>query len=660
MQRYFYGDTVKEFFAKTSDEIMGLLATNNPFSLDVTQRDAWIEQIEVLRLALVSHNQNGQIYFEYSIPRLGRRVDVILLLEGILFVIEFKVGEQTYPSGAIDQVWDYALDLKNFHETSHELTIVPILVSTKAPLPPIDFVQSQHGDAVLQPVKSNSASLNKIIESSIHTFGGETNRSEAWENGRYSPTPTIIEAAQALYGGHTVDAISRCDAAATNLTATTGTIEKIIREAKSERRKCVCFVTGVPGAGKTLVGLDVATRHTNKDNELNSVFLSGNGPLVSVLREALARDKVQRSNDRGQRVKKGEALREVKSFIQNVHHFRDECLADRDRPPIEHVAIFDEAQRAWNLQQTTNFMQRRKRVANFHASEPEFLISCLDRHDDWAVVVCLVGGGQEINTGEAGIQEWIEAIVRSFPDWKIIMSSRLTDTEYGSGDAIEMVEQRGQFAFVDNLHLGVSMRSFRAENVSRLVKEILDCELELAKETLGTVNEKYPIVLSRSLTDAKKWILSQARGGERYGVVVSSKAQRLKPHAIDVRVSINPIHWFLNPKQDTRSSFYMEDVVTEFQVQGLELDWACVVWDADLRKHNDRWGHFSFCGDRWNQVRKTERQEFLKNAYRVLLTRARQGMVIVVPDGDPTDPTRAAQLYDPTFDYLQSVGIKVL
>ena len=489
---------------------------------------------------------------------------------------------------------------------------------------------------------------------------GEDIDSKHWEQGRYCPTTTIIEAALALYSGHSVSEISRSDASAINLSQTSESISSIIRSSKEQAHKAICFVTGVPGAGKTLVGLNIATTHIDKANDLYSVFLSGNGPLVAILREALARDKVRRKKESGEKIKKGSAMSEVKAFVQNVHHFRDECLIDSKSPPIEHVALFDEAQRAWNLEQTSNFMRRKKNKPNFNQSEPQFLISCLDRHPDWAVIVCLVGGGQEINTGEAGITEWIESLNRSFPAWHIYISSRLTDSEYGAGEVLRKLGARPNVLHKDELHLGVSMRSFRAENVSYLVKQLLDLNAEEAHKTLANVGAKYPMVITRDLSKAKHWLKAHARGSERYGIVVSSQAQRLKPHAIDVKTPVDPIHWFLNGKEDVRSSYYLEDVATEFHVQGLELDWACVTWDADFRYTKTGWEHWSFCGDRWNHIKHPTRQNYLKNAYRVLLTRARQGMVIVVPPGDLEDKTRNPASYDPTFEYLKEVGFTVI
>ena len=658
MRRAYYSDKISDFHQRSKEEILGKLAQGNDFALEQTQRDAWLEEIRILKNVLQPYK--GSIYFEYSIPRMGKRIDVILVISSVIFVLEFKIGEREFPSHAIDQVWDYALDLKNFHETSHDSYIAPVLIATTAKASMAIVSTTAHNDKLLVPIKCNEELLNQVIIDVLRFSDGVDINPIEWETGRYQPTPNIIEAAMALYSGHSVQEISRSDASAINLSQTSDAISEIIQFSKQNSAKSICFVTGVPGAGKTLVGLNIATKHIDKDNDLYSVFLSGNGPLVAILREALTRDKVQREKERGRKVKKGEVMSEVKMFIQNVHNFRDEGLIDLIKPPIEHVALFDEAQRAWNLQQTANFMQRKRGHANFHSSEPEFLISCLDRHPDWAVIVCLVGGGQEINTGEAGISEWIEALDRSFPDWHVYISPRLTDSEYSTEKVFDKIKGYKNITYKEELHLSVSMRSFRAEHVSLLVKQLLDLQSDNAQKTLEQIQGKYPIVITRDLTKAKQWLKAQARGSERYGIVVSSQAERLKPHAIDVKSPVNPIHWFLDGKEDVRSSYYLEDVVTEFQVQGLEVDWACVTWDADFRYTKNGWEHFSFVGDKWNRIRKLERQYYLKNAYRVLLTRARQGMVIVVPSGDSEDPTRSKDFYDPVFEYLYTIGFKVV
>jgi len=662
MQRSYYSKSIAAFIDESVEAILGTLTTHSDFSVEPTQRDAWVTQITTLQDLLI--DIPGRVYFEYGIPRMGKRVDVVIVSGHVIYVIEYKVGEKHFTTAATDQVTDYGLDLKNFHETSHERFVVPILIATEATTTASQFLLSAHRRGLFPVIESNGNDLAEIIqnvESSIKQLAPPDPPIdvERWENGSYRPTPTIIEAALALYNGHGVTDISRSDASGVSLHRTTETISAIIADAKANSKKAVCFVTGVPGAGKTLIGLNVATQHFDKDNDLYSVYLSGNGPLVKILQEALAIDKVKREAQAGRTFRKGEARSEVKMFIQNVHHYRDECIID-PKPPVGHIALFDEAQRAWNLRQTSTFMKQKKNLPDFDKSEPEFLLSCIDRHDDWGVVVCLVGGGQEINTGEAGITEWITALVRSFPDWHIHVSNRLEDDEFGAGDVLRFIKSRENVHHDPSLHLAVSMRSFRAENVSLLVKQILDLDQYGARETLAELQERYPIVLTRDLHKAKSWLRKMARGTERYGIVVSSKANRLKPLAIDVRLQPNPIHWFLADKSDVRSSYQLEDVATEFDIQGLELDWACVTWDADFRFTDDGWKHRSFRGSRWVNINQPDRQTYLKNAYRVLLTRARQGMVIVVPEGDLDDPTRLPSLYDSTFEYLKGLNLEIL
>jgi Uncharacterized conserved protein (DUF2075) len=659
MKRDFYSAPISEFRSSTSDEILGKLAANKAFSLETTQKRAWLEEISTLKNVLA--RREGFISFEYSIPRMGKRIDVVLIIGPVIFVLEFKVDEKQFSSAALDQVWDYALDLKNFHESSNEPFVAPVLIATEAVSSDCESSLTTSHDKLLYPICSNAVSLANVIDR-VLSFAKEEPEIDPfkWQEGRYHPTPTIVEAAQALYGGHTVDEISRNDATAINLTATSEVISKVIRTSQEGQFKSICFVTGVPGAGKTLVGLNTATKHRDRQDSFYSVFLSGNGPLVAVLREALARDQILNERILGRRLKLGEARRRVKAFIQNVHEFRDECLRDPSRPPIEHVPIFDEAQRAWNLDQTASFMRQKKGISDFGHSEPKFLISCLNRHPDWAVVVCLVGGGQEINKGEAGIREWIESLEQYFPEWRIYVSSRLTDGDYAAGPALEKIKSRGNITTDDALHLSVSMRSFRAENVSQLIKHLLDLELASSQDTLNKLREKYPIVITRDLAKGKQWLRNHARGSERYGILVSSQAERLRPHAIYVKSPVDPVHWFLDAKDDVRSSYYLEDVATEFHVQGLEVDWACVTWDADFRYARAGWEHWSFVGNRWNAIRKEERKSYQKNAYRVLLTRARQGMVLVIPSGDSDDPTRKPEYYDSTFAYLKDIGFQII
>ena len=655
MLNYYYRDSIELFLKKSAEEIIGKITLSNQFDSNTNQNKSWEHQIHMLKNAL--EGLNGTLFFEFSIPRMGKRVDCLVIIENVVFVIEFKIGEKEYLKSNIDQVWDYALDLKNFHKPSHNALLVPILVASDAKRSFIEICTTSHNDNLVLPIKSNKNDLRDVIHNSISFFSDKSIlNGDEYAKGSYSPTPTIIEAAVSLYKNHSVEDIIRNDAEAINLSKTTSSISKIIGYAKDNRKKVICFVTGVPGAGKTLVGLKVATTHLDKEKGNASVFLSGNAPLVAILQEALTRDKVKQEKELGNKITKGVAKEGVKAFIQIIHHYRDAYLVDPN-PPYDHVAIFDEAQRAWNKEQTVNFMKRKKNQPNFKYSEPEFLISCLERHKDWAVIVCLVGGGQEINTGEAGISEWLNAIYFSFPKWEVCISPHLTDSEYSAIETINKLKEKCVIKFDESLHLSVSMRSFRAENVSLFVKQVLDIDRDNSRKAYSLISKNYPIVLTRDLNKAKSWLKEKARGSERYGIVVSSQAQRLKPLAIDVKSPMNPVNWFLDGKDDVRSSYYLEDVATEFDIQGLELDWACVTWDGDLRYSEIGWKTYSFVGTKWQNIHKEDRKKYLINAYRVLLTRARQGMVIVVPEGNIEDSTRNPEYYNSTFEYLKSVGI---
>lgn len=657
MKRCYYSDSIQNFLLTDEDSIVGALVRNHEFASEPPQTDAWLFQIQFLKEALCA--RQGFVYLEYAIPRMGKRIDAVIVDENVVFVLEFKVGAKEFLSADFDQVWDYALDLKNFHETSHSQVIAPILIATASKGVPQPTAFAVGVDQLFAPIKTNLDGFADVYRRILASSTGEVVDHEVWARGRYSPTPTIIEAATALYRQHSVEEISRKDASAKNLKITSTAVSQIIADSRARCEKAICFVTGVPGAGKTLVGLDIATKYLDASGSTQSVFLSGNGPLVAILTEALARDAIAQQKRKGKKLKKGEARSQVKTFIQNVHHYRDEYLKD-NRPPVDHVAIFDEAQRAWNHAKTADFMKRKKKVVEFAYSEPEFLISCLDRHDDWAVIVCLVGGGQEINSGEAGIGEWIESIDRSFGDWKIYVSDRITDSEYEAVKALGTFEKPANIHRNNDLHLAVSMRSFRAERVSSFVKNVLDLEVEAAREGLARFRHRYPIALTRDLEKAKLWLHNKARGSERFGLIVSSNAQRLRPLAIDVKSPMDPVKWFLEGKKDVRSSYYLESVATEFHVQGLELDWACVTWDADFRYYRNSWATHSFVGDKWQKVKKVERQQYLKNAYRVLLTRARQGMVVVVPEGNASDHTRRSEFYDSTYRYLVSTGLELI
>ena len=653
MQRSYYSARIREFLDEKPETLLGKLMVSDEFSTSDLQKNAWRKEIDILQDQLRSV-ENGDIAFEYTIPRMGHRIDVVCIIRGLIFLLEFKVGDSEYRKSTADQVMDYALDLKYFHELSADRYIIPISIPTEAPsvCNEVSFMEDKISN-VLKCMKDN---IGLTINSVLSSVQDQDLSIADWINSRYAPTPTIIEAAQAMYRNHSVKDISRNDAGAHNLTATTETINQIIDDCKRNHKKAICFVTGVPGAGKTLAGLNIANERHNFDVDEHAVFLSGNGPLVDILQAALAKDRSSRMG-----ITIAEAKKETKSFIQIIHRFRDEALTTNN-PPAEKVAIFDEAQRAWNEESLTDFMKRKKGVDAFNQSEPEFLIRIMDRHQDWAVIVCLVGGGQEIYNGEAGIIDWFRALQKKFRNWHIYLSDNITDSEYVGNSSIEELLTGCSYSLRPALHLGVSLRSFRSEKLAEFVKLLLDNEPSAAAAVYSELSIHYPIILTRDLDKAKEWIHKKARGTERYGLLASSEGKRLRGIGIWVPSVINHVGWFLNEKDNVDSSYFFEVAASEFKVQGLEIDYSILAWDADLRRSGKGFDYFKFRGTRWNHVNNMQQQKYLKNAYRVLMTRARQGMIIFVPSGtDPEDdPTRDSAFYDDIYKYLRSCGIKEL
>ena len=653
MQRSYYSARIREFVVEKPETLLGKLMVSDEFSTTDLQKNAWRKEIDILQDQLRSV-ENGDIAFEYTIPRMGHRIDVVCIIRGLIFLLEFKVGDSEYRKSTADQVMDYALDLKYFHELSADRYIIPISIPTEAPsvCNEVSFME----DKISNVLKCTKDNIGLTINSVLSSVQDQDLSIADWINSRYAPTPTIIEAAQAMYRNHSVKDISRNDAGAHNLTATTETINQIIDDCKRNHKKAICFVTGVPGAGKTLAGLNIANERHNFDADDHAVFLSGNGPLVDILQAALAKDRSSRAG-----ITIAEAKKETKAFIQIIHRFRDEALTTNN-PPAEKVAIFDEAQRAWNEESLTDFMKRKKGVDAFNQSEPEFLIRIMDRHQDWAVIVCLVGGGQEIYNGEAGIIDWFRALQKKFRNWHIYLSDKITDSEYVGNSSIEELLTGCSYSLRPALHLGVSLRSFRSEKLAEFVKLLLDNEPSAAAAVYSELSIHYPIILTRDLDKAKEWIRKKARGTERYGLLASSEGKRLRGIGIWVPSVINHVGWFLNEKDNVDSSYFLEVAASEFKVQGLEIDYSILAWDADLRRSGKGFDYFKFRGTRWNHVNNMQQQKYLKNAYRVLMTRARQGMIIFVPSGtDPEDdPTRDSAFYDDIYKYLRSCGIKEL
>ena len=653
--RTYYSNTINIFLQAKKQTILGELALNNQFDLTDLQRNSWEYEIEILQKQLV--NFSGRILFEYTIPRMGKRVDVVLLIDNIVFLLEFKIGAAQYSMSSYDQVYDYALDLKNFHKESHNKVIIPIVVATRAEKHKNNYVFDK--DNIMLPLRSNGDDIASIINDVTSKLTTEQFDYYAWENSIYMPTPTIIEAAQALYAKHEVQEITRTDSDAQNLTVTKDEVNRIIEKSCQNKEKSIIFITGVPGAGKTLVGLDIASSRQDFDKDQRAVFLSGNGPLVEVLTAALTRDEIAREKLHGNRIKKEDAERNAKSIIQLIHRYRDYYVGN-DNLPAERIAIFDESQRAWTREQIRIFMSKKKGYNDFNYSEPEFLISTMDRYPDWAVIICLVGGGQEINKGEAGLPEWFYSLKRSFPHWKVYVSDKIDDSEYLRDQSQEALFSGLDVKISSDLHLATSMRSFRSEKLAKLVKALLDLDEEGARSTYQQIKGKYPIKITRNLDLAKQWVREVARGSERFGLIASSGALRLKPEGIFVQGGITPSYWFLNDKNDVRSSYYLEDVASEFDIQGLELDYTIIGWDADFRYNSKGWEYLNFSGTQWKNIANQENRLYLKNAYRVLLTRARQGMVLFIPEGNNKDHTRLCQYYDCTYNYLKRIGFDVL
>lgn len=707
--RCLFNRDLTSFLNTNRNEVFGMLCDRYHGDVPTTQLEAWTGEIDILQKALLPWKESdGRVIFEYNIPRLGKRIDVVLLLNGIVFCIEFKVGESEIRVGDVDQVLDYALDLKNFHKFSEDKVIVPILVATRYSKSSSVIQSSVYDDRVVNPLMTGAQGITTLIIDVLKRFPSESSIDERWIISPYAPTPTIIEAARTLYESHSVEDITRHEADKVSTDATIAYILDVIHRSKQNGEKSICFVTGVPGAGKTLVGLDVAVKQTYQGSDKpvedeGAVYLSGNGPLVAVLNEALAKDNYEKCKERGESKKLSDSRREVGKFIQIIHRYRDNMLAKIKNPvengileidpekavrmngsgygEVEHVAIFDEAQRSWTHKRLADYLKRggtygnKLKVANFPMSEASFLIWSLDQREDWATIVCLVGGGQEINTGEAGITEWIKSLNERFTHWKVYISPQLTEPEYAEGRVNELLAENNNVTYSEQLHLGVSLRSFRAEKLSAFVHALLAVD-ENAASIYAEIKDKYPIVLTRDMEKAKAWLHSHVRGTERTGVLITKESARYKPLGIHVLASgdENAVHWFLEDKSDTRASNYLEDAATEIQVQGLELDYTCLLWDADMRFENGGWHYYRFNGStEWKEQTATsesrqEQMKYMLNAYRVLLTRARLGMVICVPEGNNhktesgfwEDSTRLPEYYDGTYKYLKSLGLETI
>lgn len=713
-----YVTTITEFL-KDSNVVGRLSVASRNYCVLRTQCHAWEKEVLMLKEVLLSIGTEGRIYFEYDIPRMAKRVDVVVLIEGVLFVLEYKVDLgvdsnkcEGFSFADCDQVSDYAHEFSYFHSESHFCPIVPILIDTGVKkLKSIDSLEIEDHN-VYRVLRCNSKeSLASIIRGALYQIPKENrlNGYDVWEKGVYEPTPTIVEVAETVYSEHTVEEISRSGIGAQGIKKATDAINAIIKDAYENKKKVICFLTGVPGAGKTLVGINLVSNR--KDVEANRVFLSGNYPLVKVLQTALVRDRVAMIDLLKERLKVGEKdqltenqkkmmeeinisvsetpdkkglykikggikketiERQVKTKIQLVSNFRSEYDVT-EAPPNEHVFIFDEAQRAWDA---TQVKSKEKRSDGM--SEPDILLSYLERHLDWCVAVALVGDGQDIHNGEAGISEWYKALAQKFIGWEINVASKEHDKEF-----VEMyITHADSIKINPDLYLKHPMRSFRSKQISDFVEAILRGKngVEDAKKILKDLSAKgedgrvrFPIYITRDFDLAKKKIREMAKGSERYGALISSKAKRLRHYGLfALENDFDQVAWFLDGKESINSSYSLEIAGSEFKVQGLEIDYALVGWDGDYKydgaKEEFICQNFSVSKAKWVPLSDkadesvTIKRRHLINAYRVVLTRARQGMIIFVPTGDITgrDKTVLPETYNGTYNFLKSIGIHEL
>jgi hypothetical protein len=663
----YYRSSVAELIDDDLERIIGVLAAASAKAGFVDHKNrqttAWQNQIDILKAgckALVDENDEfggWGLLLEYPIPRRQKRIDVVMLARDVIFCIEFKTKAKTHNLQARKQAEDYALDLRDFHSESLGRRIIPIAVSSNAEsreLIPSGF----YYDLVRPALLTNAADLFKVI---VEAYESQTDSNEpaihpeAWDESAYRPVPTIIEAAEALYAGHDVREIAASHAGNENLNITSQLIIDLVKRAQERHEKIACFVTGIPGAGKTLAGLNVVHNPAlRREGRPPGVFLSGNGPLVKVIRAAIDRDFKRRTI--------GVVLRDnTGTFIQNVHQFIKE-ERNRELAPSENVIVFDEAQRAWNAEQTARKQEDDEEEAQ---SEPEIILSIMNRHE-WSIVVALVGGGQEIHKGEAGLAEWGRTLRSKFPKWRVAVSPEALDGGASvAGHTLFEGERPSSIILEDSsLHLDTTRRSYRAQQVTEWVEAVLRADSAAAADIAKEL-ESFPLVMTRSLATAREWLRTKTLGLRRCGLIASSGGLRLRAEGLELSSAFRRagdlyVNWFLNDPTDVRSSNQLEVAASEFECQGLELDWVGLCWSGDLTfdPKTKKWATRTFRGNAWKNVANELDQQYLFNKYRVLLTRAREGLIIWIPEGDPTDSTRPAEWFDATAHYLQTCGLE--
>jgi len=662
----YYKNSLDKFIADSNHAILGILISNYAndgyYQLLGTQSKSWEVSLPMIRKVLVRileefpKSKNWGVLLEYPLYRLRKRIDLVLVSDCQIFVVEFKVGAREADTAGLRQVEEYALDLRDFHGASHNLPLVPILCCTEI-LKEVPF-KSSFDQVKPVCIISKERLADAIIKISSQKITGSIDWQQ-WEQASYKPVPTIIEAATTIFAGHNVKEISRSDA--DNLLTCSKEIVRLITETKEQGKKRIIVVTGVPGAGKTLAGLNVIHSIEEEGWEAGKVvYLSGNTPLLLVIREALAQDEKRRSEQQGKKRTLEDIRRELRSQIQHIIDFLKEYyLHDLGKPSFENAIVFDEAQRAWDHKQGLKKFSR-------DASEPELLIKIMDRHINWAAIVCLVGAGQEINAGEPGMQQWGDALTK-FPDWELITpTNAVKGLEGTAGTALfpKAIPENIKIHKNDALQLIVPLRSYRSERVSEWVEAVLDNRPDDAKRISKELGN-YPITLVRSIRECRKILKQSARGTRRCGLLASAGASRLIAEGLGVALTVqdkNKIaHWYLKPHGDYRSSNSLEITANEYTSQGLEVDFAGVCWGGDLAREAGQsgWKFRRLHKTKWQNVHNHDLRRYILNKYRVFLTRAREGLVLFVPYGDSADSTRVPGTYEAIADYLITCGVNV-
>jgi hypothetical protein len=618
--------------------------------------DAWRTTVDIISRAAkdIVHRapsaKEWSVCLEFEVPRRRRWIDAIILANEIIFVIEVKAGFQQFERRARWQLEQYALDLRDFHEGSRGLLLAPLLVASGAATSNRTELVPVHS---LLPVQELAAKdLGQCVSEISAAIGARDATAidaNAWDTSEYRPTPSILEAARDLYDTHDVSAISHADAH--NLSGTIDALLALIRECRTRKQRGIAFITGAPGSGKTLAGLQVAHhQELARSKDTAAVFLSGNMPLVEVLSRALATSGRRRvARDREERA------RQVSAFVQHAYLFRNHYAEDPAAKPFEHIVLFDEAQRAWDAQQVARWTRGAS-----NASEPEILLDVMSRLDEWAVIVAMVGGGQEINRGEAGLVEWGRALSSRFPDWVIYASPEiLPGAPERTGGHLFEGDQPANMAIIrdEQLHLSMNVRSPRAERLNQWVDSVLSLDLAAARSAIPDERE-FPVAVTRDIALAKAWLKERAGDEFTFGLVASAEGKRLRAWGLDtneLRQEKAWAYWFLNGVGDVRSSTQLEVPATSFDCQGLELDWVGVCWANDFYIEDEEWRARKFHGTRWMKANQV-RARYILNGYRVLLTRARRGQVIWVPRPDGTDVTLAPAHFDSTFEFLCAAG----